>query len=238
MKAILIAITLFLLSNVAHAQNRYEYRYGPWGYEYRYEPNVQEWSDDVRERWKLKDELKARREARLQEARERHKQHRETHPPTPENERYFTYKGQKFKNYAEFKKSDAYLEMKFEVEMRQIKREYEQKLAEERLQKAIEFERNRRRYIHSYPDIFRQEDERNHTIARQAMGEWWWKKYEQPELYDEDSASFKITDKIAKKHGITRQQAWEEYPGEISEEMEKLLPPGSYKSYEVLPRRK
>lgn len=237
-KPYLFVIPLLFAFNVADAQERYEYHYDGWGnYQYRYEwqnPDPKAQADAIRERWKLEDEAEARREAKLKARREQAEAYRQAHPPKAPGK--FIHKGKEYKNYAEFKQSDAYLEMLAEAEIRSLQHDIERKQAEDRRQAAVEFERNRRLY--NTPMIFLQEDERQRALARKGMGDWWWKKHEHPELYDSESPSYKIADKIAKKHGITRQQAWSEHVEEVIEELDKLLPPGSYKTYEVLPRKK
>lgn len=112
----------------------------------------------IRTRWEIQDEYRTRQrrlhptypermEKRLDMAekvhalREREKAliDKGILPPKPVPS--FTYKGHKFKNYAEFKKSDLYWDMIKERDARLAKREAEKKAAEARRQQAVEFGR-------------------------------------------------------------------------------------------------
>lgn len=265
-KSILAAFAAILLCgpSAEAGDGRFVHRYGgwvanspayrPWGYSnyhyryrYWYGPGVRRaprprlyqgvdaWAHDIRARWSLQDEAKARRRAEQEEKRKRREEYRAKHPPKPAGERHFVHKGVKYKNMEEFKKTDAYLEMLADREIQRARNAAKEKMKEERRQAAVESERRRRLY--NRPMIFLQEEDRQRRIAREALGDGWFLKREKPWVYDEDSISFKIADKIAKRHGITRGEAWEKYPGEISQELQKHLPPHGGRPYTVLPKK-
>lgn len=160
---------------------------------------IQNNADRIRNYWSIKDEYKERnrrptyleRKAKsLDMAEQRHmlklreEELRKKGIIPPKKESYFAYKGVKFKNYEEFKKSDLYWDMIAERDERIAKREAEERARKARLAESNDFlrmwhgmsylERERysrlsperkSRYIQEWknPDLLRQrlEDDRN-----------------------------------------------------------------------------
>ncbi len=135
--------------------------------------------------------------------------------------RQFRYNKIVYKNIEEFWNSPAGMEILAERKLKQIQAEYDAELANQRHQENIRslsaWKSGR------YPDVFRREDERTQMLTRKAMGEYWWIRYQEPHIFDENAPSYKITAKVAQKHGVSHREAWEKYSGEILIEFNKIL---------------
>lgn len=187
------------------------------------EKSWEEKAADLRHKWDIADEAKARRRAnmrtmedrldaaqRLHDLKKREEKMREDGILPPKKKGGFVYNGTRYTSWDEFKNTDDFLRMKADAQIREIKRQIIAKEKEEKRQRAVEFLRERRSRSH-ITNVLMDERNRSRNIARKAMGEWWWKKYiTEPEKYNE----------------------------KYKEALKRKLPPGSYKSYEVLPMKK
>jgi len=157
--------------------NPYPYQY-QYQYRYWYDPSIRKapkprlysgtkaWADDIRERWKLEDEAKARRRAESEAKRERYRKYREAHPPK-KGESYFVHRGKKYKSYSEFKESDAYADLVAERRAIAERNRIEEEIKENERREAMETLREHRLY--NRPMIFLQEEDRQRRIFNRAM---------------------------------------------------------------------
>jgi len=89
---------------------------------------VDAWAHDVRARWALQDEAKARRRAESERKRARYK---EAKARKEAENSSVTHNGITYKNLDEFRKSEPYLEMMAEAEVRQLREEKRQQSKKE-----------------------------------------------------------------------------------------------------------
>jgi hypothetical protein len=142
----------------------------------------------------------------------------------------YTHRGKTYKNFEEFSHSPEYREIKLRVRSENETRRIQESQKVRVVELTPDLLLIKKWRSGHYPDMRNKEEDQ--ITAKRMMGEWWWEKYQEPAIYNENSPSFKARIKVARRRGVTPVEAAEYYPDEVRKEI--YLPEGSNR-YQIKP---